>query len=64
MSFIYNGYRYNFMPITDTEFENIYLKYQDGNYNYQDNCLLVISLGDIYEKDMRHYKLIASILSY
>ncbi|HAG12085.1 MAG TPA: hypothetical protein DCK76_12135 [Desulfotomaculum sp.] len=51
MSFIYNGYRYNFMPITDTEFENIYLKYQDGNYNYQDNCLLVISLGDIYEKD-------------
>jgi len=64
MSFTYNGYLYNYIPVTDTEFENTYLKYQDGNYNYQEDCLLVISIEDIYERDMRHYKLIASILNY
>jgi len=48
MSFNYSGIRYWYVSITDTEFENIYLQYPDGNYNYRENCLLVVSLGDMY----------------
>lgn len=61
MSFNYNGNRYWYVSITDTEFENIYLQYSDGNYNYQEKCLLIVSLGDIH-KD-KHYKLIAKVLN-
>lgn len=62
MSFNYKGNRYKYVSITDTEFENTYLQYPEGNYNYQEKCLLVISLGDIH-KDKNHYKLIAKVLN-
>ncbi|MCG9966891.1 hypothetical protein L9W92_02305 [Pelotomaculum terephthalicicum JT] len=55
MSFNYSGIRYWYVSITDTEFENIYLQYPDGNYNYRENCLLVVSLRDMYT-DKKHYK--------
>lgn len=62
ISFNYNGNRYWYVRITDTEFENQYLQYPEGNYNYQEDCLLVISLGDMH-KDKKHYKLIAKVLT-
>ncbi len=62
MSFNYSGNRYWYVRITDTEFENIYLQYPDGNYNYRKKCLLAISLGDIYVKKKNHYKLIAKVI--
>lgn len=61
MSFNYNGNRYWYVRITDTEFENTYLQYPEGNYNFQENCLLIVSLGDIHT-DKKHYKLIAKVL--
>ncbi|OPX85320.1 hypothetical protein [Pelotomaculum sp. PtaB.Bin117] len=63
MSFNYSGNRYWYIRLTDTEFENIYLQYQDGNYNYREKCLLVVSLGDVNPKDNKHYKLIAKVLN-
>ncbi|CQR73278.1 hypothetical protein SOV_50600 [Sporomusa ovata DSM 2662] len=62
LSFNYNGNRYRYMSITDTEFENTYLQYQKGNYKYNQDCLLVISLGDIHT-DQMHYKIIAKVLN-
>lgn len=61
MSFDYNGIRYWYIRITDSEFEGVYMQYPEGNYNYRENCLLVVSLGDKY-KDNKHYKLIAKVL--
>jgi hypothetical protein len=63
MSFTYKENRYRYISITDTEFENTYIQYSEGNYNYQGRCLLVISLGDIH-KDKKHYKLIAKVLRF
>lgn len=62
MSFNYNGNRYKYIPITDGQFLNIYQQYPEGNYNYQEDCLLVMSLGDLHT-DKKHYKLIAKILN-
>lgn len=61
MSFDYNGNRYWYISITDIEFLKQYLRYPEGNYNYKNKCLLVISLGDMF-KDKKHYKLIAKVL--
>jgi hypothetical protein len=63
MSFNYNGNRYWYVRITDTEFENSYLQYNDGNYNYRQKCLLVVSLGDINPRDGKHYKLISKVIN-
>jgi len=61
LSFNYSGNRYWYIRITDTKFENMYLKYPEGNYSFMEDCLLVISLADVH-KDGKHYKLIAQVL--
>lgn len=63
MSFDYNGNRYSYLSITDPEFEQKYAQYLDGSYNYREDCLLVISLGDIYPTNGKHYKLIAKVIN-
>lgn len=62
MSFDYGGNRYWYIRITDPEFESTYLQYPDGNYRYQRKCLFVVSLGDVYSQDNKHYKLIAKVI--
>lgn len=62
MSFDYGGNRYWYIRITDPEFESTYLQYPDGNYRYQRECLFVVSLGDVYSQDNKHYKLIAKVI--
>lgn len=60
-SFDYNGKRYWYIRITDTDFERKFLGYPEGNYHYGDPCLFVISLGDKHTDD-KHWKLIAKVL--
>lgn len=61
-SFDYNGKRYWYIRITDTDFERKFLGYPEGNYNYYVSCLFVISLGDKHT-DNKHWKLIARVLN-
>lgn len=62
-SFDYNKRKYRFFSVTDHNILNHYLEKNDGNYNLQGNLLFVISLGEIYDRDSCHYKLIASVIT-
>lgn len=61
-SFTYNGIRYKYLTITDLEYESKYRHCAMGDYQVQKNLYFVISLGDLYERDRKHYKLIATVL--
>lgn len=60
--FRYNNIRYNYLSVTDHLFEEEYLNKNDGTYELQQDVLFVISLGEVYNRDDCHYKLIASII--
>lgn len=59
LSFIYNGVSYNDFSITDDAFIR---PYQSVGSFVISNVGLVISLGEIFNVDQCHYKLVASVL--
>ncbi|MEN1761572.1 dual OB domain-containing protein [Anoxynatronum sibiricum] len=63
MNFEYNSNRYRYIPITDEIFNNQHRTKIDGNYSLHYNPILIMSLGEMYERDKCHYKLIASVLT-
>ncbi len=62
-SFNYNHKQYQYFAITDHAILQHYQKKNDGNYSLSGNVLFVISLGELYERDSCHYKLISSVIS-
>jgi hypothetical protein len=60
LSFDYNDERYSYLSITDDYFTRNFT--EEGEFDL-DNICLVISLGELYEKDECHYKLIASVFT-
>ncbi|NLW48803.1 MAG: hypothetical protein GXY86_15930 [Firmicutes bacterium] len=62
MNFIYKSNQYSYISITAIDYKNRYLKQEEGSYRLPDNTFLVISLGECYDKDDCHYKLIATII--
>jgi|BioPla2DNA2_1021312.scaffolds.fasta_scaffold36164_4 hypothetical protein len=60
--FRYKGQLYQYITVTDIEYENIYSQYRDGIYIVDKNVLLVLSLADLYEG--YHYKLVATIIQF
>ncbi len=61
-SFEYNKKHYHYFSVTDHKILDHYLIKNDGNYSLKGNLLFVISLGELYDRDSCHYKLIASVL--
>lgn len=57
--FMYQGHHYRELPITDQSFIK---KWDIQKMEFIKDVCLVISLGVAYEKDNRHYKLIAAVL--
>lgn len=62
ISFNYNGHRYKWIPITDTDFKNRYLQMNENNYSIRRPIYLVLSLGVCNPNDGCHYKLVATVL--
>jgi len=62
MSFDYRGLRYNYLSITDIDYEQRYLALEPNDYTLKNGTLLVLSLGDCYKKDNCHYKLVVTII--
>lgn len=59
VSFSYNGVHYNDFSVTD---EGFIQKYQSVGRFVLNNVGLVISLGEIFDMDQCHYKLVAAII--
>lgn len=59
LSFSYNGVDYNRLRITDDAFTQMY---QNAGSFTLNNVGLVISLGEVFDWDQNHYKLVAAIL--
>lgn len=62
MDFDYKGNRYHFLPVTDLEFEATYEHLELGDYELDDGTFFVMSLGECYDWDNCHYKLIATVI--
>jgi hypothetical protein len=62
VSFNYNNERYSYLAVTDLDFKNTYMSYEVGNYTLLKKVLFVISLGEKYQRDNAHYKLIATVI--
>lgn len=62
VSFNYNGYEYQYFSLTDIEYKKIYLSKAQGQYPLGQDVCLVISLGERYELDKCHYKLVTTII--
>ncbi|WP_425058482.1 hypothetical protein SCACP_31370 [Sporomusa carbonis] len=60
-SFSYDGISYRNFTITDPEYEKKYIQLPLGNYRVNGQIYFVISFGDEYELDGKHYKLIATV---
>jgi hypothetical protein len=60
ISFDYKGRSYNYLSITDIDYENRYLKCPQGNYFLGRDVYLVLSLGECYKN--YHYKLVTTII--
>lgn len=63
ISFRYNGNWYNYLPVTDIDFRNKYLKMANGDYKLNKHTILVLSIGDKHKKDNRHYKLVVTVIN-
>ena len=61
-SFKYNDIWYKYLTITDLEYAGKFLEYVLGDYPIRKSIYFVVSLGDTYIRDKRHYKLIATVL--
>lgn len=60
MNFQFNGKWYNYLTVTDLDFEREYLELGLGYYKYSGKLLLVISLGELYEN--YYWKLISTVI--
>lgn len=58
----YNGREYEPLPVTDLEFIQLCDTLKAGDYAMQRPSLMLLSVGECYEKDDHHYKLIAGIM--
>ncbi|WP_458123218.1 dual OB domain-containing protein [Paenibacillus sp. Z3-2] len=59
LSFEYNGNDYIGLRITDDAFTQLY---QNEGRFILNNIGLVISLGEVYDRDQNHYKLVATVI--
>jgi hypothetical protein len=62
MDFIYRDNQYRYIKITDIDYKKRYLQQEEGSYRLANNTYLVMSLGECYDRDDCHYKLIATII--
>ena len=62
-SFDYNGKRYNYLGITDISCADYFKQKEEGDYQIFERLLFVISLGEAYDRDNCHYKLIATVIN-
>lgn len=62
MNFSYNKKWYSYIPITDLDFKDRYLKYDEGDHVIFNDIYLVLSLGECDKKDDCHYKLVATVI--
>lgn len=60
MSFTYNGRWYRYLKVTDPDFLQEYVQYEEGTYSPGEDILLVVSLGENYHN--AHYKLISGVI--
>lgn len=67
MDFCFNGRCYNNFSITDAGFRdyyiNSYIDTNQSNYCFDEDLLLLVSLGEVYDGNSCHYKLVASVMS-
>ena len=64
VKFWYNGNLYSYIRTTDDEFFGEYYDCEDGEYHLSGSYIAIISLGELYERDNNHYKLIAKVFPY
>jgi hypothetical protein len=62
MNFNYKGNSYRYIAITDLDFLEKYSNFGDGYYPIFNRTFLIMSLGECYNKDNCHYKLIAAVI--
>lgn len=58
----YQGRDYEPLPVTDLEFCALCEKLEPGLYPMRKKGILLCSVGECYEKDQFHYKLVAGIM--
>lgn len=58
----YNDREYEPLPVTDLEFIQLCDTLKAGDYPMRKSSLMLLSVGECYEKDQHHYKLIAGIM--
>lgn len=58
----YNEREYEALPVTDLEFIQLCEGLKAGDYPMRKSSLMLLSVGECYEKDGHHYKLIAGIM--
>jgi len=58
----YKDHEYEPLPVTDLEFIQLCATLKAGEYPMQRPSLMLLSVGECYEKDDHHYKLIAGIM--
>jgi zona occludens toxin (predicted ATPase) len=58
----YRGNQYRYISIIDIDYKNRYLQQEEGSYRLSNTTYLVMSLGECYDRDNCHYKLIATII--
>jgi hypothetical protein len=61
IEFSYRNRTYEPFPVTDFEFMDYLKDYKAGTYPFKKMPVLLCSVGECYEKDQCHYKLIASV---
>jgi hypothetical protein len=62
VSFDYNNERYRYLAVTDLDFKNRYMSHGVGSFTLLKKVLFVVSLGEKYQRDNAHYKLIATVI--
>ena len=58
----YRGRSYEPLPVTDMEFLELCADLAPGSYPVHKKGLLLISVGECFERDQQHYKLVAGIM--
>lgn len=58
----YKEREYEPLPVTDLEFVQLCESLKAGDYPMRKASLMLLSVGECYEKDQHHYKLIAGIM--
>jgi len=59
---LYRGRTYEPLPVTDIEFNALCARLEPGLYPMRKKGIMLCSVGECYEKDQFHYKLVAGII--